>query len=82
MFAVEFQIQLRARVDDASVDRRTDRDSPRPVLGGQHQFQRAQVHVGHRDETLLLQQTSSPLSVLETYGAQQYTAPQIEFLAI
>ena len=82
VFAVELLIQLRARVDDASVDRRTDRDSSRPVLGGQHQFQRAQMHVGHRDETLLLQQTSSPLSILETYGAQQHAAPQIEFLAI
>ena len=40
------------------------------------------MHVGHRNETLLLQQRSSSLLVLETYGAQQNAMLQVEFLAI
>ena len=45
VLVVELAVELRARVDDAPVDRRAHRDGCRPVLGGQRQLQRAQVHV-------------------------------------
>jgi DNA-binding GntR family transcriptional regulator len=41
VFVVEFLIELRPRVDDTPVDRRTDGDGSRPVLGSQQQFQGA-----------------------------------------
>ncbi len=62
---VELAIELRARVDDAPVDRRTHRDGGRPVLGGQRQFQRAQMHVVHRNQASLLERTAPPLAVFE-----------------
>src|SRR5580704_6022978 len=82
MRGVETMIQLGTSVDDASVNRRTDRNGPRPVLGSQRQLQGTQMHVGHRNEALLLQQSSSSMLVLETYGTQQNTMLQVEFLAI
>ena len=82
MLVVELAVQLRARVDDAPVDRRTHRDACRPVVGGQRQFQRAQVHVAHRDQAPLLERTAPPLAVLEAYAPQQHAAPQIELLAV
>ena len=82
VLVVEFAIELRPRVDDAPVDRRTDRDVCGPVLGGQRQLQRAQVHVAHRDQAPLLERAAPPLAVLEAYGPQQHAAPEIELLAV
>ena len=82
VLVAELAVQLRARVDDAPVDRRTHRDACRPVLGGQRQLQRAQMHVVHRDQAPLLERAAPPLAVLEAHAPQQHAAPQIELLAI
>ena len=82
MGVVERAIELRTPVDDAPVDGRTDRDAGGPVLGGERQLQRADVHVAHRDQPSLLDRSAACLAVLKSYVSKQHTAPQIEFLAV
>jgi hypothetical protein len=82
VFVVEFAIELRARVYDATVNRRTHRDASGPVVGGQRHFQRAHMHVRHRDQAPLAEGAAPPLSVLEADAAQQHAVPKIKFLAV
>jgi hypothetical protein len=82
VLVVEPAIKLRASVDDPPIDRRTNRDGSGPVLGGQRQFHRAQVHLGHRNETLFPQQGSPSFFIFEAHGAQQQAALKIKFLPV
>jgi hypothetical protein len=79
---VERSIEQRTRVDDASIDSRADRDARRPVLGGQRQVERPQVHVGHRDEPPLGERAAPAVAILETDRPQQHAAPEIQLLAV
>ena len=82
MLVVEFAIELRASINYAPIDGRTHDDAPGPVLGGERQLQRADVHVAHRDQPSLLDRSAACLAVLESYVSKQHTAPQIELLAV
>jgi len=57
----------------------TDPDQFSAVSVSSH---RAQVHLGHRNETLFPQQGSPSFFIFEAHGAQQQAALKIKFLPV
>jgi len=82
MLVVEPFVEFSARVDDPAIDPRADGHGPGPIFGLERQFDRAQVHIGHRDQAPFRQRGALSLPLFETDGPVQHSAPEVEFLPV
>src|SRR6478672_8012131 len=64
--AGQLSVTLHQTVADVAIERRTDLECSRPVLGGDRRFQRGDVRHVHRDESMLDHRRGATGVVAET----------------